>query len=53
MRQPLLLLRDPLRARAEPVAAAPRIIREVTTLVDAGYREVVISGINLGAGEEI
>jgi len=26
----------------------PEIIREVTTLVDAGYREVVISGINLG-----
>jgi len=25
-----------------------RIIREVNTLVDAGYREVVISGINLG-----
>jgi threonylcarbamoyladenosine tRNA methylthiotransferase MtaB len=25
-----------------------RIIREVQTLVDAGYREVVISGINLG-----
>ncbi len=25
-----------------------RIVREVTTLVDAGYREVVISGINLG-----
>jgi threonylcarbamoyladenosine tRNA methylthiotransferase MtaB len=25
-----------------------RIIREVSTLVDAGYREVVISGINLG-----
>jgi threonylcarbamoyladenosine tRNA methylthiotransferase MtaB len=26
----------------------PRIIREVNTLVEAGYREVVISGINLG-----
>jgi len=26
----------------------PQIIREVNTLVDAGYREVVISGINLG-----
>ncbi len=26
----------------------PRIIREVNTLVAAGYREVVISGINLG-----
>jgi threonylcarbamoyladenosine tRNA methylthiotransferase MtaB len=25
-----------------------RIVREVNTLVDAGYREVVISGINLG-----
>jgi threonylcarbamoyladenosine tRNA methylthiotransferase MtaB len=25
-----------------------RVIREVETLVDAGYREVVISGINLG-----
>jgi len=25
-----------------------RIIREVNTLVDAGYREVVLSGINLG-----
>ena len=25
-----------------------RVIREVQTLVDAGYREVVISGINLG-----
>jgi threonylcarbamoyladenosine tRNA methylthiotransferase MtaB len=25
-----------------------RIVREVKTLVDAGYREVVISGINLG-----
>ena len=24
------------------------IIREVNTLVDSGYREVVISGINLG-----
>jgi threonylcarbamoyladenosine tRNA methylthiotransferase MtaB len=28
--------------------AMDRIIREVNTLVDAGYREVVISGINLG-----
>jgi threonylcarbamoyladenosine tRNA methylthiotransferase MtaB len=28
--------------------ARDRIIREVNTLVDAGYREVVISGINLG-----
>ena len=27
---------------------AERVIREVHTLVDAGYREVVISGINLG-----
>ncbi|HEV2397676.1 MAG TPA: MiaB/RimO family radical SAM methylthiotransferase [Candidatus Sulfotelmatobacter sp.] len=27
---------------------ADRIVREVNTLVDAGYREVVISGINLG-----
>src|SRR5260370_1072666 len=26
----------------------PQIIREVNTLVAAGYREVVISGINLG-----
>jgi threonylcarbamoyladenosine tRNA methylthiotransferase MtaB len=26
----------------------PRILEEVNTLVDAGYREVVISGINLG-----
>jgi len=26
----------------------PEILREVQTLVDAGYREVVISGINLG-----
>jgi len=26
----------------------PRIVSEVQTLVDAGYREVVISGINLG-----
>jgi threonylcarbamoyladenosine tRNA methylthiotransferase MtaB len=28
--------------------AMDRIVREVNTLVDAGYREVVISGINLG-----
>ncbi len=27
---------------------ANRIIREVSTLVDSGYREVVLSGINLG-----
>jgi threonylcarbamoyladenosine tRNA methylthiotransferase MtaB len=26
----------------------PRVIREVNALVDSGYREVVISGINLG-----
>ena len=26
----------------------PEIIREVNTLIDAGYRELVISGINLG-----
>ena len=28
--------------------AAERVIAEIRTLVDAGYREVVISGINLG-----
>ncbi len=33
------------QSRSLPVE---RVIREVQTLVDAGYREVVISGINLG-----
>jgi len=35
--------------RGQSRSLAPdRIMREVNTLVDAGYREVVISGINLG-----
>jgi len=35
--------------RGQSRSLAPdRIVREVNTLVDAGYREVVISGINLG-----
>ena len=35
--------------RGQSRSLAPeRILREVNTLVDAGYREVVISGINLG-----
>jgi threonylcarbamoyladenosine tRNA methylthiotransferase MtaB len=30
-----------------------QVLAEVRTLVEAGYREVVISGINLGDGEGI
>jgi len=48
MRQPLLVLCDSVRPRTEPLAAEERVIAEVRTLVEAGYREVVISGINLG-----
>ena len=49
MRQPLFILRDSLRPGTEPFAADwTEVIREVEALVGAGYREVVISGINLG-----
>ncbi len=49
LRQPVLLLRYPLRSRTEPLPAdGRRSFARSNALVAAGYREVVISGINLG-----
>ena len=49
LQQPLLLLCHSLRARAQPQLAAGAVLAEIRRLARAGYKEVVLSGINLGS----